>query len=165
MEKLEDSFCSQAKTWLGDAGFSDVQLLHCEESDSSFGDAVAVISLGPVLVRFTRERGVTSIALAHKEMEGVWIDLIKLGVLLGWYSLGALIEYGSGPIDRVVSRGPFRRVPELLGKLKNDWERVVSMLEPQSLSDTSVKIREIGKEVARAWMPEILGTQDKNNEG
>src|SRR5688572_17876206 len=98
---------------LAEAGLSDAQFVSALPQSAAFGDTAAVFRVGPLLLRFTTERGQAFIDLASLGEPTTFHQLDDVDVAMGWRSTDeVLAKREPEPIHAVL-----RRVSENFGAL------------------------------------------------
>lgn len=106
-------FVEEIQDALAEAGLSDAQFVFGSPEATALGDTVAVFHIGPLLLRFTRERGQAFIDLASQAEPTVFHQFDDVDVAMGWRSTDeVLAKREPEPIHAVL-----RRVSENLGAL------------------------------------------------
>lgn len=90
---------------LTDAGLGDAKLVSESAAPAPFGDATAIFGMGPLLLRFTRDRGQEFVDLASVEEPTVFHQFDDVEIAMGWRSIDdVLAKREPDSIGSVLSR-------------------------------------------------------------
>lgn len=90
---------------LREAGLGDAEPVSAAPDSPAFGDTAAVFRLGPLLLRFTRERGQEFVDLASQSEPETFHQFDDVDIAMGWRSVDeVLAKRGPEPIVAVLQR-------------------------------------------------------------
>ncbi|TAK53869.1 MAG: hypothetical protein EPO25_09100 [Gammaproteobacteria bacterium] len=90
---------------LRDAGLGEAELISKTPVEEAFGDTAAVFRIGPVRLRFTRERGQEFVDLAAESEPEKFHQFDDVDIAMGWRSVDeVLARCEPEPIDAVLRR-------------------------------------------------------------
>jgi hypothetical protein len=117
-------FVEEIQEALAQSGLSDAELVSTTPETAPFADTAAVFRVGPLLLRFTRERGQAFVDLASQVEPTTFHQFDDVDVAMGWRSTDdVLAKREPEPIHAVL-----RRVSANLGALgdafSGDQERL-----------------------------------------
>jgi hypothetical protein len=139
-------FVEEIQEALAEAGLSDAQLVSATRETAAFGDSVAVFRVGPLLLRFTRERGQAFIDLTSAANPTTFHQFDDVDVAMGWrLTDDVLAKREPEPIHSVL-----RRVSANLGALgdafSGDQERL-----------TRARVEKAARERGQAFTARLRG--------
>lgn len=139
-------FADRAKGLLDAAGLAESELVSASTESTAFGNAEAVFRLGPVLLRFTRDRGQEFIDLGSSLAPAVYHQFDDVDIAMGWKS-----------IDEVLAK----REPEDLGAVLTRVRTHLVMLE-EALSGerehmTRARLERAARERGQAFTSRLRG--------
>src|ERR1700748_3515584 len=99
------SFVEAIGTNLSEAGFKDAELVTAAPVSSAFGNTAAIFRIGPLLLRFTRDRSQEFIDLAAQSAPEMFYQVDDVDVAMGWRSVDQVLPMREPePIGAVLQR-------------------------------------------------------------
>ena len=98
-------FVEEIQEALAQSGLSEAQLVSTTPETAAFADTAAVFRVGPLLLRFTRERGQAFVDLASQAEPATFHQFDDVDVAMGWRSTDeVLAKREPEPIQSVLLR-------------------------------------------------------------
>jgi len=90
---------------LNEVGLGDAEFVSATPESAAFGDAVAVFRIGPLLLRFTCERGQEFVDVASQLEPETFYQFDDVDIAMGWRSVDeVLAKREPEPIGAVLQR-------------------------------------------------------------
>ncbi len=141
-------FAKSIAARIGAAGLGDVELVSEMPDSSSFGDAEAVFRLGPLILRFSMDRGQELVDVAFGHMPERFFLIDDVDIALGWKS-----------IDEVVSRPEPERLESVLGRLAAHRPELSEAFSGRLSRRTRARIERAERDRGEAFMERLRGNQ------
>jgi hypothetical protein len=85
------SLINAVRSRLNEAGLGDAELVSAAPESPGFGDTAAVFRIGPLLLRFTRERGQEFVDLTSLSEPGAFQQFDDVDIAMGWRSIDEVL--------------------------------------------------------------------------
>ena len=118
-------FVEEIQNALAEAGLSDAQFVSTSPQTVEFGDTAAVFRVGPLLLRFTTERGQAFIDLASLAEPTVFHQFDDVDVALGWRSTDEVLAKREPEPIHAVLRRVSTNLSALCDAVSGDQERLM----------------------------------------
>jgi hypothetical protein len=138
------SFAGDVATRLQAADIHGAVLVKSTPESSNFGDTGVIFRVGPLLLRFVRERGQEFVDVSTISMPQKFHQLVDVEVAMGWRS-----------IDQVLARREPEPLDQILIRLKGHLQELGDALSNEHQDTTRASIESSAKERSRIFIEKI----------
>lgn len=128
------------------AGLKDVELISSTPDSSSFGNAEAVFQLGPLILRFVRDRGQELLDAAFSETPDRFFLFDDIDIAMGWKT-----------IDEVLAKREPESLEKILGRLAQHTAKLSATFSGAPSRLTRARVERAERDRGEAFMKRLRG--------
>ncbi|MBI2397883.1 MAG: hypothetical protein HYV17_08795 [Xanthomonadales bacterium] len=147
-DACKSPFAKSIAARIGAAGLGDFELVSEMPDSSSFGDAEAVFRLGPLTLRFSRDRGQELVDVAFGDMPERFFLVDDIDIALGWKS-----------IDEALSKQEPESLESVLGRLAAHAPELSESFSGPPSRLTRARVERAEHDRGEAFMKRLRGNQ------
>jgi hypothetical protein len=138
------SFVEVIRTKLGEACFEDAELVMAAPLSKAFEDTAAIFRIGPLLLRFTRDRGQEFVDLAAQSAPERFYQFNDVDIAMGWRS-----------VDQVLAMREPESVSAVLQRLNANFALLCDAFSGDREQFTTARVERAARERGKAFVARL----------